>query len=172
MEVLAPALLRRDSGPRRRRVQCETADLMDACFPPDLMFSNYCPKYRPLKLVSAIHRACSFEFSRPSCVRFIQEQTLSKKPRSSMCACESKSRSFMATPPRAAIESTDQSSAKNSMSPEPRLTVVSLIVFHRGNRLTERAGRKHGRHHHRRSRHWWIDARACAARSRDSLPDI
>src|ERR1700738_1802868 len=51
------ALLCRESRPRRRRVQCETAELMDACFPPDLIFSNYCTKYRPLKLVSAIHRA-------------------------------------------------------------------------------------------------------------------
>src|ERR1700716_2211559 len=29
-------------------------------FPPNLIFSNYCLKYRPLKLVSAIHCACGF----------------------------------------------------------------------------------------------------------------
>src|SRR6478672_3845448 len=51
-----------------------------------------------------------------------------------------------------------------------RLTVILLIVFHY--RKREPAGREYGRRRHRRSRHWRIDARACAAAARLSLPDL
>src|SRR6266446_1620492 len=57
----------------------------------------------------------------------------------------------------------------------PGLTVGSPIVFHRRNRLTERAdiaGSRHGRHHYRRGRRRRIDPGAGAARRRNPLPDI